>query len=760
MPTKFVQHRSPQTYRAKAPYNFVPLPEKILPAEEFATHDKYHPEHHTGYIELEITTETPLYTRCAYPADIFSNSRYVDGDGNLKPEFNDKDKPKTTAVLELQQFFHRGNEQIPVIPGSTLRGMTRSLVEILAYGKVNFVTDSQLVHRAVADISSLGNKYREQLLGQDKGNKHFDYPSPNLKGGYLEIRNNTYFIRPAFENNNETFVHIEIDDLDNLGNLTNDIVYVHKSTTRKTEYNRGERGDITLDIAVAENILDSPQTNYLPAKLVKTNVIGRKHMQCAVFEADTDDTKLIPISDEMWRIYREDRDMKRGIPCRKLQNQGDAVFYLLNDSGDLVFFGSTMMFRLPYTNTVEKFIPEILCCENNLDFTEAIFGKVQGKQIAGRVFFSDAVCNTENPFLGGTNNGRRVPKILSSPKPTSFQLYLTQPTPNHRSDLKSYYDVGETVIRGSKRYWHKPRIEGDDVFDRNQERNIVNVSSQHTIIKPVKPNVTFGNAKVYFENLTSIELGALFTALDLDETMRHQIGMAKPFGLGSIKIKPTLFLQDRESRYKSLFDDNNVWGNPLQNPSENFKILFKEKVLHHYNNLVSQTSKVNDFWQIPRLQALATMLEWQNAGNFGEKEYMDFRYEKQKFAQRHVLPYPQNVENNHEPRQIQLDNPNLWAGNCIEGNENEIDAEFEIPLIMIETTPIGITPTVPTTLTNLPVKNVPSELHKFYLQWQDISDESLKIEMAKVIVEKGRTWKNAKTKNWFQIVAEFVEKNT
>lgn len=760
MTAEFIQHRSPQANRrAKAPYNFVPLPEKVLTVEEeFAAHDKFDSERHTGYIELEIKTETPLYTRCAYPASIYSDSRYVDENGELTSEFSDKDKPKTTAIAELQQFFHRGDKNVPVIPGSTLRGMTRSLVEILAYGKMNFVTDAQLVHRAVADVSSLGRKYREQLLGKDKGHKHFDYPSSNLKGGYLETRNSKYYIRPAIENNNESFVHIEIDDLNEIGSLTDNIVYVEKSTIRTTEYRRGEQMDITLDIAVAENISNVTKANYLPAKLVKTNVIGRKHMQCAIFGADSDDTKLIPISDKMWKIFKDDRDMKRGIPCRKIQNQDDALFYLLDDSSDLVFFGSTMMFRLPYTNTIEKFIPEILRCHNKLDIADVIFGSVQKKQIAGRVFFSDAVCTTESPYLGGANNGRRVPKILSSPKPTSFQLYLSQPTPNHKDDLKSYYDVDETVIRGSKRYWHKTTLEGDDVFDRNQERNIANVSSQHTIINPVRPNVTFGKAKVYFENLTAIELGAVLTALDLEETMRHQIGMAKPYGLGSIEIEPTLVLQDRENRYKSLFYVNNTWSNPTKTNSEDFKTLFKEKILNHYNDLVSQSSKVEEFWRIPRIQALATMLEWTNAEPSEEKEYADFRHDRNIFTQRHVLPFPQMVENNPEPNQIQINDPNLWAAKCVENVENDsddpIEGDSENSSFIIE-----FTPTVSLLLIHLPSKNVPGELNKFYLEWKEIYDESLKIEMAKVIVEKGKTWKNAKKKTWFQEVVAFVEES-
>jgi RAMP superfamily len=424
-----------------------------------------------------------------------------------------------------------------------------------------------------------------------------------------------------------------------------------------------------------------------------------------------------------------------------------------------------MMFRLPYTNTTEDFIPENLRCSNTLDFAEAIFGKVDEnskKAIASRVFFSDAVWNptntTESPFLSGANDGRRVPKILSSPKPTSFQLYLAQPTPNHSNDLKSYNDIDKTTIRGSKRYWHKPTIVGDDVFERNQEENISNVSSQHTIIKPVKPNEKFGNAKVYFENLTSIELGALLTSLDLEETMRHQIGMAKPYGLGSIEIKPTLVLQDRESRYQSLFDENNAWSNPPKSTSEDFKLLFKEKILTHYNDIVSQTSKVTDFWQIPRLQSLATMLEWTNANHFDQKKYMDFQNEKQKFTQRHVLPFPQGVENNREPNQIQLNNPNLWEGKCVGeiGEENENQSENDVQGLPI--VPKN-SPSIPSTLINLAPAKVSNELHQYYQKWEKLEDLEFKVAYGKVILEKGTHWKKSREKEWFKEVDEFVEKN-
>lgn len=69
--------------------------------------------------------------------------------------------------------------------------------------------------------------------------------------------------------------------------------------------------------------------------------------------------------------------------------------------------------------------------------------------------------------------------------------------------------------------------------------------AQYTIIKPIKRNIKF-KSRIRFENLTKEELGALLFVLDLPENHYHKIGMGKPLGLGSIEIKPSLFIVDRK----------------------------------------------------------------------------------------------------------------------------------------------------------------------------------------------------------------------
>jgi len=52
-----------QQLRACAPYNFIPLNDTALKAEELCSFDTYRKGRFTGYIDLCIKTKTPLYIR-------------------------------------------------------------------------------------------------------------------------------------------------------------------------------------------------------------------------------------------------------------------------------------------------------------------------------------------------------------------------------------------------------------------------------------------------------------------------------------------------------------------------------------------------------------------------------------------------------------------------------------------------------------------------------------------------------------------------
>ncbi|RMD60660.1 TIGR03986 family CRISPR-associated RAMP protein, partial [Candidatus Parcubacteria bacterium] len=514
-PTRKRRDRKGNEFWAHAPYNFVPLPEKVVTVDpdKIPGHDVY--TGHTGYIDCTLETRSPLYTRCALDPDFFA--RWAD---------NIREMMKNDAAREqYAQFFHLDDAKQPVIPGSSLRGMVRALVEIAGYGKMQWVTREKLVYRAVGDPSSLGQHYRQQFLGKNKTKRpdtHLDYPSPNLKGGYLTRYGSGWAIRPAREIQGETFVHVDYKDANGITNgFGKQRVYdVYMEPARRQTSNRGKRGqgDLKLDLAITRRILPR-ESRPVPsgmeaAVLVESGHMSGahpKHWHCAIYEPDKTATP-IPIPDEMWRTYYEDSLVTRGFPTRRLEKEGDPLFYLTDETGSLVFFGPTMMFRVPYPQTPFALVPSNLRESNNIDLAEAIFGWIPEPERehgrAGRVYFTEAACEAGQEGIWLSDEAI-TPRVLASPKPTTFQHYLVQDKerghdPNNKQQLAHYATPpNETTIRGHKLYWHRDSVGLDDVREQVQDWS---TDTQHTAIRPVKAGVTF-RFRIYFENLRDFELG-------------------------------------------------------------------------------------------------------------------------------------------------------------------------------------------------------------------------------------------------------------
>ncbi len=678
------KHIKPELLRddrvSTAPYNFVPLPDKVVVAvndpEELPSHDTYdNPNYpHTGYFDVTLTTKSPLYvrgmlTRMEFDLDEEKRDRHGRPvqNGVTRTEDRLKNKP---------DFFHTGDAAKPVIPGSSLRGMLRSLVEIVSYGKVSRVSDKKLIYRAVGDTTALGAWYREQTLGGNQDtypNMQFDYPSPQLKGGYLGKHQGQWAIRPAVEHLGESFVHVEYSAAHRvIGGQGRHEVYV--KPVGRIPSNRGRRGPgiLTLDLAVTTGISSGSATKPAgmeKAALVESGNAPRKHMHCAIYEPNNS-VPPIPIPSELWQTYEEDRELTRGIRTRKVENPGDPLFYLTDGAGKLIFFGPTMMFRLPYNRSVWSMIPKELRSPLAVDLADAMFGFVrekrdfpkehslssQGKKArayATRVRISDAeLAGDYEPnqlWLMGNAQNALTPEILSTPKPTSFQHYLVQED-QEKADL-SHYDSprqnaeGETkghrtYIRGAKRYW----MQGSKTATQLRAPNTTPATStQHTLIKPVRANVKF-TFRVHFENLSNEELGALCWAMrplgDEQKTYCHQLGMGKALGMGAVTLEATLRLNKRKDRYTALFAGNN-WATGYENEElaaggerlKGFTDAFEAEVLKQLDNPCQRLA------ELKRIAMLLKMMEWENG--LSPAELLTQKIEKGGgFAERLVLPDP------------------------------------------------------------------------------------------------------------------------
>jgi len=541
---------------ARAPYNFIPLNEKVVEVQKVPDFDKYHCDKYTGYIELEIKTMTPLYIR------------------------NTNEK----GQLDSDFFNVEGKYKIP---GSSLRGMIRTLVEIVSFGKFHYFDDDRFYYRGLADISNLRKYYQEKI-------------NKKVCAGYLNYDNKKrlFYIVPAEYINNEQFEKFQ--DIQKEFHYEEQLEGSWKIWTGKIRYKRNNW------------IIYPPDPNAQKIELSKEDV--------SYYLNDKNRTIPIDIIESAKKGFLIIDGKKKPIRFK----EGVPIFYVkYKDSKDneRIAFGHTRFFRLPYEKTIGAHIPHNLKNEEVTDFADAIFGK-EGNW-ASRVFFEDAdlIDNPDQAFLPKTS-----PKILASPKPTTFQHYLEQPDDATKNNLR-HWD-SDAKIRGYKMYWHRNTPNNSKQVYSWNEGKIIENDTQHTVIRPVNKGVTF-KGRIRFENLTKEELGALLFVLNLPENCHHKLGMGKPLGLGSIKISTQLFISKRTERYSRLFDNNNdnfFLSDEPQKPEE-FICAFEKYIL----NNISNSDKVNaeKLWETPRLKDLKNLLNWDNTKqtNWNEKtRYMEIEH--------------------------------------------------------------------------------------------------------------------------------------
>lgn len=607
-------------YKAHAPYNFVPLPERVIEAELPPDHDRYHADRCTGYFEVTLTTETPLFIR-----------------GML------------TELEAAQKEQHRNKPDFfqvqgkPVIPGPSLRGMIRSLVEIISFSKLQPITDRLLIYRAVGDTTSYGISYRERLLGKPDARGLTQYPLRNVKAGYLEKNGHDWAIRPAKTIYNESFVLVPVEKLKTAGILLEpqsvvQNIYVQPVLRRYTQ--QVQKGAY-INLAKSETVSTAAMQGLERGTLIISGTAPTRKYHPVMF--DSDDTKpLIDIPREIWAVYEKDRDMTRGIATRPLQRPGDPLFYLVDEKNTLVFFGPTMMFRLPPRYTLSELIPVQTAGPDAIDMTEAMFGWVlRDPKKDSRTAFASRISVTDAyPTQSALEyyDSEFTPKILSGPKPTTFQHYLEQPDKHDTEKTKrNHYEYKESRLRGHKLYW---RQKGVTVNQVKETAEVKPNDKQHTQMRPVKSGITF-NFRVYFENLSEVELGALVWALTLpvSEDHRHQLGMGKPYGMGVVKLKSTLVLTHRTGvRYKSLFDgDNWQTGEQPQHDTSPLLDAFEKYVM-------TEIGKPNaKFLTQERIRELCVMLTPQTPD---PKKFSYMQIEgvnDNEYKERPVLPYPSVV---------------------------------------------------------------------------------------------------------------------
>ncbi len=598
---------------AIAPYNFVPMPNRIIAGDTVPPADTYHADRYTGWFDIELTTVTPTYTRAAkgQPANTLHKDQPVD-------------------------FFHRGDEdRTPVMPGSSLRGMFRSVFEIITCSRMEFVSERRLFFRsfAVRSTTGLAQLYKEK------------FDKKRVRGGVIVERNGGLALQVASNGSNDHgFVVVRSADANAKCNTRslNSTLPVHVVVDESDIF-----PPIDVPIAQIQGTTDS-MAGFLV--IPGRDVNNRSWYQVILQPGDNDNYLEIPAS--VYEDYLAWGQMAHGSRFgnpdgkspRKLEANQPA-FALLDANGNIIVIGANMMMPMRYDYSIAEVsqrTPEtnesstVEYPHDIVDMTQSVFGYVNGptkpRAQRTRVFFEDAVCSTADPWLPG-DDGIRRPDVLSGPKPTAVQMYLGGGIP-----LQTWNNQ-DAVLRGHKRYWTRSAKAAYDALHTPADEGNGPSETQTTRIRPVKHDVAF-HGRIRFENLSLQELGALYATIQLPEGLTHRFGMGKNLGMGTVKVTVTgTTILDMAQRYRSL----DTGAGEIANA--------EEKLQEAYISFCARVApKKPSLWSTPRMLALASLMD--NA-------------------------WPDDIELDSKSRQISIE------GNKEATNERQWKDRYELPQAVI-----------------------------------------------------------------------------
>lgn len=552
---------------AHAPYNFVGLPDNIMASPMDAFKDAIYGEDRTA-------------SRHAFKEYLKSNACNLSGSieleiENITPLFIGGNK---------ERFFAIFDDDKPIIPGSSLRGLLRNLLKIVACGGIRDDEDihgRHLYYRAIMALRNtlpwtvdLHENYRRQLQLDDKN------PAAGVKPGFLvkdkfgdyRIYPYTGKVRKILINEyEERYSDIDASEVawqgtevfcitGKLGMGKDRKIYSDEDYQHKLEYIKAANPGKMQAKAILKELgkqyiryFDIAKTQWNNSYVVPESVlqgymddIKRNGVDLLKFMKSVDDFDFNGIKFPAGAVSV--------VPC-----------FFVSEGREVKFFGHGKSFRVPYDHSIMDAVPAAMKLDR-IDFAEAIFGKKE--HFAGRVFFEDAHLQGEAHF---EETARTKP--LLTPNPTSYQLYLEQ------GKALKHWDSSAVKIRGYKMYWHHSKADWQDDGSSTENSKIA------ARITPLKSGGSF-QGRIRFKNLSRVELGALLAVLDIAYTagnigtnadIVYKLGHGKPLGMGSVRIRPILKLE-KDDAYERLFDGGSWYSGQAEADMHEYIDVFREYI--------------------------------------------------------------------------------------------------------------------------------------------------------------------------------------
>jgi len=490
-----------------APFNFVSLSEKVFFPDwaEKVSHDVPFEDSQSGSIDITITAKSPLF---------------------IRNHSSDRANPSTEFCNHNGEYY---------IPSSSVKGMIRNVLEIMSFSKMGKDSYNDDTY-AVRDIRN-----RELYMSKMTPDNTFcGWLKKDVDGYVIEdcgkpgrIKHDEidkiYHMNFASKFKHGTFGNKAKDktakfkyELIKDKNFTHNFSYLKKDVNREIyTYHEYGKSKGTLVLTGQPSARNEPQGRkpsgkvyefifFEPKDELKVSKKSMEDFWFAYFDKRTTEPKESP-DWTYWKKKLDDDTLPK-------EERKVPIFFQKNGK-EVLHFGLSYLYKLPYTNSVSGGIPETHS-DSRKDLAQTIFGYIgEGDALKGRVQFSHfkAVENIK-PL-------KEEREILGTPRASYYPMYVKQ----NGKLFTTFMDNGFS-ISGRKRYpIHKNGVK------KTEDTGNENVG---TTFAPLDKSVIF-KGKLRYHNLKKVELGALLSALTFHDTKGcfHNIGMAKSLGYGKIELK-------------------------------------------------------------------------------------------------------------------------------------------------------------------------------------------------------------------------------
>lgn len=511
----------PQTVQknAVAPYNFIPFESgAVIPA--FEDEEGIW----SGKIVCSMTALTPLL---------------VSGR---------QEKANANSSSECRFMCIDGHN---ILPGTSIKGMLRSLLKILSFSNMLPLADKPLFWRRVNRPDYRGLFSSEKVLG-----------------GYMRKEGASYVLIPV----QVTPQAPDASPLPGCERVKTGGFFNPKTKVRSKDY-----------------YFHFPKENAEAIPL-ESEVVSNFWAQ------------LTPNQEKRW-----DKDTR----SKRLGSApGLPVFYRQDEDGNITDLGFCRYFRLKYQYTPYNLVyPSDKPIQQ--DFVTRLFGSVGKESLKGRVSVSPARVEgalfreQDLDVVLGTPKPTCLPLYLEQDA-TKVQT-MSSGNKNDPDSMRSYND-SSARLRGYKWYWHH---DVDKKFFSGTDAGRVNdkVSSR---LYPVAEN-SKATIVIHVDRLTDTELGGLLEAIELPEGHAHKLGMGKSLGLGSVRLHiEDAHIVDIRNVHRSLTErlENRGVASMDEEKRLQFRNHFRVRILEAVRMRHQAWKHITDYDQLPPIWALRIMMDY------------------------------------------------------------------------------------------------------------------------------------------------------